>query len=373
MNNYIKYNPIRLMLIFVVPALTSFSTVFILFFPIALVSNYTVYSLFSTALGLVFWIVLWLTFQVWIFTPNFKKWLISLVGKIWLRLWFFINKEKNNKKPLYFSNGKIKEETDKEGNNKHYYENGDLKSISYKNGNSKEFLTGSILYREFKDGITTNYDLDGKLEEKSWRDTFEGEITEAYYSSGKLKWRENKFGRKEYYENGQLISQWKSVLISYNPDGRLKHGEYNKYTNIFQKPFELNGVIHEDYIIEKSIFNNGLLHGTQKTWYDVGVLESEIQYKNGVQHGFERNYNEKGQLIGMTNYKNGNLFGLSRTWFDNGVMENEYSHGDDSFPERQWYENGQLFSEKINNIKKYWDESGNEIEDPYKNINTKNN
>ena len=368
-----QYSPIRLMLIFVVPALTAFSTVFLLFFPIALVSNYTVVGLFSTTSGLVFWIVLWFSFQIWIFTPNFKKLLVFYVSKLWLKIWFFANRERKNYKPVYFSNGQIKEDFDKEGNKREYYENGDLRYIRYKNGNSKEFLTGSILYREFRDGVSINYDLDGKLEEKSWYDKIEGQISEAYYSSGKLKWRQGRGGRKEYYENGQLISEWKDVLISYNPDGKLKHGEYNEYTNIFPKPFELDGVIHEDYIIEKSIFKNGFLHGTQKTWHDVGVLESEIQYKNGIQHGFEKHYNEKGQLTSLTNYINGNLSGISRTWFDNGVMETEYSHGDDSFPERQWYENGQLFSEKINDIEKYWDESGNEIEDPYKNINTKNN
>ena len=49
-------------------------------------------------------------------------------------------------------------------------------------------------------------------------------------------------------------------------------------------------------------------------------------------------------------------------------MEFECFYGDNSFPSRQWHENGQLYSEKINNIEKFWDESGNEIENPICNL-----
>ena len=86
-------------------------------------------------------------------------------------------------KEAKFKNGQIKSETDKEGNLKEYYENGDLKYFRDKKGNTKEYLTGEVLYIEFKDGVTTNYDLDGNLEEKSWHDEIEGEIREGYYLS----------------------------------------------------------------------------------------------------------------------------------------------------------------------------------------------
>ena len=361
------------MLIFIVPALTAFSTVFILFFLIALVSNYTVFSLFSTTVGVVFWSILWFTFQIWIFTPNFKNLFVIYVSKLWLKIWFFANRERSKYKPVYFSNGQIKQEFDNEGNEKEYYENGDLKYIRYKNGNFKEFLSGLILYREFRDGVSTNYDLDGVLEEKSWHDKKDGFISIGYYQSGEVRWEDKNGKRKDYYENGQLISDIKIVSIHYELDGNVKNGVYTEYSNSFGQYCKIDGKKYKDVPINKSIFKNGLLHGTQKTWYDTGILESEIQYKNGLRHGFEKHYNENGELTDLTNYKFDNLFGISRSWFSNGVMESECFYGDDSFPSRQWYENGQLFSEQINDIEKYWDESGNEIEDPYKNINIKNN
>ena len=371
MNSYIKYSPVKLLLTFIVPAVTAFFTIFIFFLLIALVTKHTVFSLFSTTLGVIFWVFFWLLFQVWIFTPNFKKSFIFWFSKIWYTLWFFANKERGIMKESKFKNGQIKSETDKEGNLKEYYENGDLKYFRDKKGNTKEYLTGEVLYIEFKDGVTKNYDLDGNLEEKSWNDEIEGEIREGYYFNGKLKWEERRGARKEYYENGQLIFDNKRVLIFYQPDGELMNGVHVEYTNMFPEPFELNGKVYKDYPIKESVFKQGLLHGNQKTWHDVGLLERETQYKNGLKHGFEKFYNESGQIIDLTNYKYGNLFGISKSWFDNGQIESEHFHGDDNVPSRQWYESGQLYLEEINGVKKYWDESGNQIKDSFKNFNSK--
>ncbi len=371
MNSYIKYSPVKLLLTFIVPAVTAFLTISILFFLIALVTKYTVFSLFSTTLGVIFWVLFWGVFQVWIFTSNFKKLFIYWFSKMWYKLWFFTNKERGILKQKKFKNGQIKSEIDEKGNLKEYYENGDLKYFRDKKGNTKEYLTGEVLYIEYKDGVTKNYDLDGNLEEKNWRDEFDGEIREGYYANGKLKWEERLGVRKEYYENGQLVSDMKIVSVFYQPDGKLMNGIHIEYTNMFLEPFELNGKVYKDYPIKESIFKKGLLHGTQKTWHDVGVLERETEYKNGLKHGFEKFYNESGKIIDLTNYKYGNLFGVSKTWFDNGQIESEHFHGNDDFPSRQWYENGQLYSEEINGTKKYWNEEGSEIEDSFKNINSK--
>ena len=369
MSNYIKYNPIRLMLIFIVPAVCSFLTISTFFLLISLVSDYTIFSLFSTISGLIVWSLTWITFQVWIFTPNFKNLLITFLSRMWLKIWFLVNGARKNNKPTFYPNGQIKSEVDnKYGNQKEYYENGELKYIRDKKGNSKEYLPGSILYREFKNGISYNYDIDGILEEKSWHDKKDGSVSIGYYQSGRVKWKTKNGKRKDYYENGQLVSEKKHVLIHYDSDGKVKNGVYTEYSNSFGQYCQINGKKCKDILITKSIFKNGLLCGTQKTWYDTGALESEIQYKNGLRHGFQKHYNQNGLLTDLTNFKYDNLSGISRSWFSNGIMEFECFYGDNSFPSRQWYESGQLYSEKINNIEKFWDESGNEIENPISNL-----
>ena len=63
MNSYIKYSPIKLLLTFIVPAVTAFFTISILFFLIALVTKHTVFSLFSTTLGVIFWVFFLVTFS----------------------------------------------------------------------------------------------------------------------------------------------------------------------------------------------------------------------------------------------------------------------------------------------------------------------
>ena len=108
MSNYIKYNPIRLMLIFIVPAVCSFLTISTFFLLISLVSDYTIFRLFSTFSGLIVWSLIWITFQVWILTPNFKNLLITFLSRMWLKIWFLVNRERKNNKPTFTPMDKLK-------------------------------------------------------------------------------------------------------------------------------------------------------------------------------------------------------------------------------------------------------------------------
>ena len=70
-------------------------------------------------------------------------------------------------------------------------------------------------------------------------------------------------------------------------------------------------------------------------------------------------------IIDLTNYKYGLLFGLSQSFYEDGQLESECFYGDDNFPSREWYENGQLRYEKKNGIKKHFNEQGDEVDDPW--------
>jgi len=56
-------NPVSIVLYFAIPAVTTFVTMCIVFFPVALVSDYTVMTLFESKLGLLIWVLMWILQQ----------------------------------------------------------------------------------------------------------------------------------------------------------------------------------------------------------------------------------------------------------------------------------------------------------------------
>lgn len=66
-----------------------------------------------------------------------------------------------------------------------------------------------------------------------------------------------------------------------------------------------------------------LFSGIAVKYYHNGERESETEYVNGVQMGYERRWLPSGILVGDYLFKNGELHGISREWYDAGNLKTE--------------------------------------------------
>lgn len=89
----------------------------------------------------------------------------------------------------------------------------------------------------------------------------------------------------EFNDRGQMIS-----IVTYKDN--VYHGPFGRYK--FNRP------------LEEANFSNNKLNGLRKVFYEnTGKIQAETEYKDGVQHGAHRNYNEAGQVILEYVYENG--------------------------------------------------------------------
>jgi len=178
---------------------------------------------------------------------------------------------------------------------------------------------------------------------------------------------------KYWFENGNLASE--TIYVN----GKL-HGT--------QKKWNESGIL-----IQEMNFENGNLEGVNKEWHSNGKLKKEENFTKNIKNGIQREWNFEGQIIYEDNYSNGLLNGECKDWYENGQLkgvatfENDeiiglcegwYEDGRIKYTfenghEVLWYRNGKILSETYDNkdpedslIIKYYDESGNEIdeEDP---------
>lgn len=115
-----------------------------------------------------------------------------------------------------------------------------------------------------------------------------------------------------------LITSCTKTVNELYPSGRLKsqiqyrngkeHG-VSKYYN------ETYGVVELEVTMKKGIKN-----GPMKRFYFLGSLEYEANYVNDKIDGVERMFTNTGQMIAETTYKNGLREGSYQSWHENGVQ-----------------------------------------------------
>lgn len=90
----------------------------------------------------------------------------------------------------------------------------------------------------------------------------------------------------------------------------------------------------------------------KKYWENSHVIKSENQYHKKVRHGIQREYNEKGILVGEYYYDNDTIDGFTVSYFDNGKVKNIYwsERGKLNGKYLSFYETGELYQ-----IKEYID------------------
>jgi antitoxin component YwqK of YwqJK toxin-antitoxin module len=67
-------------------------------------------------------------------------------------------------------------------------------------------------------------------------------------------------------------------------------------------------------------YQNGLLHGTKREYYDDSKIKKEVEYKNGVFDGKFIVYNQEGIVIQELKYKEGQKDGENKFYYDDGTL-----------------------------------------------------
>ena len=78
-------------------------------------------------------------------------------------------------------------------------------------------------------------------------------------------------------------------------------------------------------------------------WYASGQKQTEINFKDGNEHGLITEWHENGQKRWEGNWKNGVQDGLDTTWRENGQKERETVFKDgNEMSRKSWDEDGKL-------------------------------
>ena len=106
------------------------------------------------------------------------------------------------------------------------------------------------------------------------------------------------------YDNGNIACKW-NFINGIRPDGVIK-------------AYHINGKLRLKGFIE-----NGKIEGLYKTWHESGKLQSEVNYKAGLEDGIRKAYYENGQLKYEYIMQDGEFTGLCKTWYENGQLKSE--------------------------------------------------
>lgn len=105
-----------------------------------------------------------------------------------------------------------------------------------------------------------------------------------------------------FYDNGQLSRSGSSAA-----DGSYQ-GTHRHYWQ--------DGTLKGEYQ-----YQNGQLHGEQKTWHNNGQLHRHEQRVNGSEFGLAESFHDNGQLASRKTYGANGMEGLYETFHDNGKPE----------------------------------------------------
>ncbi|PCE66016.1 tetratricopeptide repeat protein [Sediminicola luteus] len=260
---------------------------------------------------------------------------------------------------------------DQPGNVYHHYGDGYLSAIGrYENETPKgyyEYYTskgrlsskGYFNEKGEKTGKWTWYGPGGYLKETANYE--KGELSGenlGYFKNGRLEYRAQ-------YKNDALDGDYEL----YRQNGALYHkkrfkngkldGDFLSHKEVgeghpHQKINYTKGLIQGQVITYNDLkntiatyeFKEGKRNGTDKAYYDNGILQSQNQFVNGLMQGMQSSYFPNEQLESEVNAMDDLYEGVRKTYFPDGVLEttSEYSEGS---------RNG-LFTEYDNDGKPYY-------------------
>jgi antitoxin component YwqK of YwqJK toxin-antitoxin module len=137
-----------------------------------------------------------------------------------------------------------------------------------------------------------------------------------------------------------LLATAQANLGSFDSNGKFIYPDTNK-------PYTGNlDVINNDWGVDAVEFNkdyvDGVLHGTEKSYYQSGKLKSLGSFKRGILDGIVTGYYEDGTIQVRATYDNGVKQGRVIHYYPNGTKQVESFYTDDKFDgiRTTWYENG---------------------------------
>ena len=139
-----------------------------------------------------------------------------------------------------------------------------------------------------------------------------------------------------------LLATAQANLGSFDSNGKFIYPDTNK-------PYTGNlDVINNDWGVDAVEFNkdyvDGVLHGTEKSYYQSGKLKSLGSFKRGILDGIVTGYYEDGTIQVRATYDNGVKQGRVIHYYPNGTKQVESFYTDDKFDgvRTTWYENGNV-------------------------------
>lgn len=172
------------------------------------------------------------------------------------------------------------------------------------------------------------------------------------------------------FEVGEIIEIWRNQLDKMGIDYFLTYeaafnfqlmefvprytGEHTKnynngqkYSTTEYKNGELNGfhkVWNNKFLIEESLWQNGVLHGNTTKYYKNGKLKKKFNLKNGKLDGKFEARHENSNIKVLCNYVNGTLHGSYSSWYSNVQkwIHVNYNNGVKCGLHYEWYKNGQM-------------------------------
>ena len=96
-------------------------------------------------------------------------------------------------------------------------------------------------------------------------------------------------------------------------------------------------------LLSEERYENGLLHGISKTFYQSGQPTEILNYANNKLNGLAQRYDANGLLISDVNYKNGKLNGWAKYFTTEGKIKYQGAYSnDEKVGEWEYYENGKI-------------------------------
>ncbi len=164
-----------------------------------------------------------------------------------------------------------------------------------------------------------------------------GDVLQTNSSTGKLD-------RAATYLNGRRVTS--------NVDYYSRAKRQKKTEELFLAPKTVQNSPDEFWACKFATYEQQgepLRHGTAKSWYSNGQLQSEGQYEHHKRVGHFRFWHPNGQISSEGNFADDNYTGLWVWWHENGqkAIVGRYEHGKNIGEWRWWDELGKLANRQV--------------------------